>query len=332
MTENAYIVGDIESNNYALNDALEIIQNRKNEKLIFLGDIYCPNSSSETIKNIELIMEKLGYKFHNYIDKLENLNDCAKIINIFQKIYLDKRINIYSNSYKFNKEISTYEYLQNEINEFISKNPQNVFLFGNKEIAIINDFRDVKGYNLREIDGEIYSEFRFQYSYKHNSFEVKYKFSCREINVLINYLYNCNHIVYMHKTIMSHIYLNAKRFANLNTKLLINQFICGHNRCFGRFIDKYSKCIDKFSKIYYGIYLLDISHDQEHIIKNYLYLSANEIKYFVLDERAKDVLKSIMFAEETFLKSFDSVLGSNIGSLMFRSDYLDTIKNGNTNK
>lgn len=329
MMNNCYVIGDIETSKFALDDAIEIIHNRKNEKLIFLGDIYCPNLNNETIKNINQIMNLLKIEKKIFIDKLENLNDCTKIIEIFQKLYLDKHINIYSGSYKFKKDPEVMDYLKSELEEINKSNPENIFLFGNKEIAIINDFRDVKGFNLLEINNEKIAEFRFQYNYKHISFESRCKFSCEELNILINYLYLCHHIFYINKTLLSHIYLNAKRFSILNSNLTINQVICGHNRCFGRYSDQYSK-------INYGIYLLDISHDDEHIIKNYLYLSPNELRFYSLDKRSKDILRSVMPAKETFLQSFDLnpelILDGNIGSISFRSNYLDKIKNCYSNK
>ena len=329
MMNNCYVIGDIETGKFALDDAIEIIQNRKNEKLIFLGDIYCANESEETIKNINQIMDLLKIEKKIFIDKFENLNDCAKIIEIFQKLYLDKHIDVYSGPYKFKKDPEVMEYLKSELEELNKSNPENIFLFGNKETAIINDFRNVKGFNLLEINNEKIVEFRFQYNYKHISHEARCKFSCKELNILINYLYMCHHIFYINKTLLSHIYLNAKRFSILNPSLTVNQVICGHNRCFGRYFDQYSK-------INYGIYLIDISHDDEHLIKNYLYLSPNEIKFYSLDKRAKEVLSLIMPAKETFLQSFDSnpklIPDGNIGAIYFRSSYLEKIKNGHSNE
>ena len=76
--EKYFIFGDIEENEYVLNDVFECIEKNKNASFIFLGDIYTPKSSKKSIQNISKIFDILDIACYDYIGELIDKNNKYK--------------------------------------------------------------------------------------------------------------------------------------------------------------------------------------------------------------------------------------------------------------
>ena len=314
------IIGDIEDGIHSYEDAIEAIDNRGKKKIIFLGDIYTPRSSSLCIKRLETILNKFGYEIPEVITEFKTINDCKLAISKFEELYQYKCIDIYTYNDRFKRELPTSSIILSDIVSSKMTSDEGIFLFGNKEVEILRDFHSIKGINI--IDG--YAVFSYQYSFKHKTHENVLRYSPHDVNVLLMYFSLCRHVFYVYNTLITHIYINSRTLTQMKIGGLdIRQTICGHNRCFGKYRDNANPFI--------SIYIIDISHEEEHLLKNYIRLRPNEITFFSLNPEASDTLKHTMSANRTFLMSFDDV-GHSVGAIAFRRAQLETIKNGYNDK
>ena len=311
-----YIIGDIEDGQYSYNDALEVIGIKDNKRIIFLGDMYTHRSKTVSISRIENILNKFGHNITNYIDNFNELSDCQRAIDLFEDIYRKKNIDIYTFNDRFKRDEVVTKIIINDIITSRKITSREVFLFGNKEVEILRDFHAIKGFNV--VDN--IAIFSYQYSFKHNTYENTLKYNAHDVNVLLTYLSLCRHVFYVYNTIITHMYINSRTITQMKIPVLdIRQTICGHNRCFGKYRDHANPNI--------SIYIVDISHEENHIIKNYIRLRPNELTFFSLDSEASDALKHTMMASKTFLMSFNDI-GHSIGAIEFRRSQLEAIKNG----
>ena len=321
MPESEYlIIGDIEDGKYSYDDAIEAIDNRNNTKVVFLGDIYTPRSNSLSISRVETILRKFGYTIPEVIKQFKTTDDCQLAINKFEEIYRAKTIDIYTCNDRFKRDDVTKAIILQDIITSEECRSDAVFLFGNKEVEILRDFHSIKGINIIG-DSAIFS---YQYNFKHKTHENTLKYTAHDVNVLLAYFKLCRHVFFKFNTLITHIYINSRIVVQtLLPDSHIEQTICGHNRCFGKYKDNANSDV--------GIYVIDISHEDDHCVKNYIRLRKNEVTFFSLTSEASDTLKHTMSANKTFLMSFDDV-GHCIGAIAFRKAQLETIKNGYINK
>ena len=314
------VIGDIEDGAYSFEDALYAIDNRNERKIIFLGDIYTPRSNSISIPRVETILHKFGYDIPELITEFGTIDDCKNAINYFETIYRNKSIDIYTFNDRFKKESLTTSVITNDIASSKNNTDPVIFLFGNKEVEILRDFHTIKGINI--VDGS--AIFSYQYSFKHRVHENTLKYTPHDVNVLLKYLSLCRHVFYTYHTLITHIYINSRILTQMKIGGLdIRQTICGHNRCFGKYRDNANPFI--------GIYIIDTSHEDDHLVRNFIRLKYDEITFFSLDDEATDALKHTMSANRTFLMCFDDI-GHSIGAIAFRRAHLEAIKHGHPYK
>ena len=307
---NFVVVGDIEYNDDCFKDALECTTKFKN--IVFLGDIYDPNYSSKTIKNINDILINLNIDIIEL--DIKNINDIKRY---FKEVYLNKNLSIYNNVNKFinnNLKLSNFINSQIENNNAIYNNGI-VFLFGNKEIDLIRDLTSfINGVFINNETIKISTVYYFKA--KRN--EVIRTFTKQELNILYTYLNLCKHFIISNKILITHMYINAKALINSEIRLIeIEKTISGHNRCFGIYYDVNLPLLD--------IHLLDITHEKKKLnLKNYLTIKNDNIDFVLTNNKnniVNDILKYKICANDFFLKSNNEKLVN-----MDTVDYFESLK------
>lgn len=293
--EKYFIFGDIEENEYVLNDVFECIEKNKNASFIFLGDIYTPKSSKKSIQNISKIFDILDIACYDYIGELIDKNNKYKTLSnirhIFNRLYICLNLNIYNKVNKIKQTYEIYDTIQkcdNVANSF-------TFLIGNKEIDLIHDMMNFDYGTINEKEQIIKTV--FSYYFKGSRHTNEFYFTYDEMNVLINYLVLCKNYVIINNILLSHMYANAKTLLTyFNVSDNIKYVISGHNRCFGIYYDVYNTNVD--------IYMLDLTHeDYETVnVKNYLTIYKNKISFTTSNEIVKKMLKIKLPANDFFLK------------------------------
>lgn len=108
-----FVIGDIEDSPQAFRDACECISNHPNARLIFLGDIYHPHTSSETIANAETILNLLGIRIRQFflegitLEPSEHRRHSERISQAFRDLYLQKELEKYTPTDKIRFQIFT---------------------------------------------------------------------------------------------------------------------------------------------------------------------------------------------------------------------------------
>ena len=108
-----FVIGDIEDSPQAFRDACECISNHPNARLIFLGDIYHPHTSSETIANVETILKLLGIRIRQFflegvtLEPSEHRRHSERISQAFRDLYLQKELEKYTPTDKIRFQIFT---------------------------------------------------------------------------------------------------------------------------------------------------------------------------------------------------------------------------------
>lgn len=108
-----FVIGDIEDSPQAFRDACECISNHPNVRIIFLGDIYHPHTSSETIANTETILNLLGIRIRQFflegvtLEPSEHRRHSERISQAFLDLYLQKELEKYTPTDKIRFQIFT---------------------------------------------------------------------------------------------------------------------------------------------------------------------------------------------------------------------------------
>ena len=108
-----FVIGDIEDSPQAFRDACECISAHPNARLIFLGDIYHPHTSSETIANAETILSLLGIRIRQFflegvtLEPSEYRRHSERISQAFRDLYLQKELEKYTPTDKLRFQIFT---------------------------------------------------------------------------------------------------------------------------------------------------------------------------------------------------------------------------------
>ena len=108
-----FVIGDIEDSPQAFRDACECISNHPNARHIFLGDIYHPHTSSETIANTETILNLLGIRIRQFflegvtLEPSEHRRHSERISQAFLDLYLQKELEKYTPTDKIRFQIFT---------------------------------------------------------------------------------------------------------------------------------------------------------------------------------------------------------------------------------
>ena len=108
-----FVIGDIEDSPQAFRDACECISNHPNARHIFLGDIYHPHTSSETIANAETILNLLGIRIRQFflegvtLEPSEHRRHSERISQAFRDLYLQKELEKYTPTDKIRFQIFT---------------------------------------------------------------------------------------------------------------------------------------------------------------------------------------------------------------------------------
>lgn len=108
-----FVIGDIEDSSQAFRDACECISNHPNARFIFLGDIYHPHTSSETIANTETILNLLGIRIRQFflegvtLEPSEHRRHSERISQAFLDLYLQKELEKYTPTDKIRFQIFT---------------------------------------------------------------------------------------------------------------------------------------------------------------------------------------------------------------------------------
>lgn len=108
-----FVIGDIEDSPQAFRDACECISNHPNARHIFLGDIYHPHTSSETIANTETILNLLGIRIRRFflegvtLEPSEHRRHSERISQAFRDLYLQKELEKYTPTDKIRFQIFT---------------------------------------------------------------------------------------------------------------------------------------------------------------------------------------------------------------------------------
>ena len=124
-----FVIGDIEDSLQAFKDACECISNHPNARLIFLGDIYHPHTSSMTISNAEIILNLLGIRIRQFflegvtLEPSEYRRHSERISQAFRDLYLQKELEKYTLTDKLRLQIFTSDKLsKNKSDEDAIKN------------------------------------------------------------------------------------------------------------------------------------------------------------------------------------------------------------------
>lgn len=124
-----FVIGDIEDSPQAFRDACECITNHPNARFIFLGDIYHPHTSSETIANAETILNLLGIRIRQFflegvtLEPAEHRHHSERITQAFRDLYLQKELEKYTPTDKIRFQIFTSDKpLKDKSNEDNGKN------------------------------------------------------------------------------------------------------------------------------------------------------------------------------------------------------------------
>lgn len=108
---NTYIIGDIEDSPQAFRDACECIKNHRNSRFIFLGDIYHPHTSSESIANAEAILKLLHIRIRRFfvegvkLSKEERNRHIEMVTQVFRDLFLEKELEKYTSTDKIKFQI-----------------------------------------------------------------------------------------------------------------------------------------------------------------------------------------------------------------------------------
>ena len=306
-----YVVGDIENSIISYQDAINLINLVKQKHtIIFLGDIYTPTDPLGSIRRIETIMKKLEIPILNFITctaKQSSIEICLDIHNKLNQLFQNKNIEIYTPNNKLklgNKQEETIKnILRHDFRSTQEKIMQNkpVFLFGNKELDIIRDLKNLQGVNI--VDRRFTGTFKFLSKQQMRTETLS--LSIHDLNILFTYLYMCQHFAFINNILMGHIYINTKLIVKYidsgkyGEELTIKNIIAGHNRSFGKYFDQTLHSV----KNYVTINLLDISHETRRNVRNYLTVTNEKIKFIPLDKCIEFMLNFKMDASTTFLKS-----------------------------
>lgn len=323
-----YVVGDIEDSVKSYNDALNLVDKQKYKvPIVFLGDIYTPTDPHGSIQRIEVLLGKFGIICHEFFapNNEDNLEQCARFQKIMNDTWSALCMDIYSNSNKI-RTIEKQDMLKATIQRSIINSTvyatlnAPVFLFGNKEIDILRDLKNLNALSINnnEISG------KFAYSAKNKKYETEIKFTFNEMNILLSYLMQCVHACFLNKILLSHIYLNAKNLIKARIVPSTQTVISGHNRAYGRFVDDELPNVD--------IYLIDISHEKEDLMKNYLTVSpCGNIEFVSHNPDIKLMEKKTMNVGETFLKSNWDVVYKDMTIYQYFVKYILKRYDGNQN-
>lgn len=254
-----YIFGDIEGNVEIYGNTVECIQkNWANGKFIFLGDIY----TSENLHTSIDMVKNLTTYFFQHEDIITNDSEPLDIIRLFRKIWKDKGLKSYNTTHRQYWRSIPKKEKQLE-NEFKYK-----FIFGNKEIEFLFDILNSK--NISKIkceNDEAYFHIPIKYlnTKTKNEEETTRIYSCNQLNIMYNYLSNCNNYFIDHKTLYTHCYFNCNKMKD------IENVVAGHNKGYGKFRDT------KYEKI--TVYIVDLTSRWKNL-NNYIIWKNNEFQLF----------------------------------------------------
>lgn len=302
-----FIIGDIEENSDAFTDAIECLRMlEKGDRVVFLGDVYTSHSPKLSVRRIANILCRLRIPIKNYINTAfmpsehtpeEVAYFSYSIREQFSNLYDYQKIFIYSASNKIKTSVAFNEVLERDLNLSYSSTTPYVFLFGNKEVDVISDLHSVSEACVHEVEGKGVFTGRFTYYFKHKRYDSIIEMNLEELNILLNYLYLCRHFYYENHMLMTHIYTNGRTIMKQKNFPIVKKTFSGHNRCFGKYTDTRAPTID--------INLLDVTHEQQHFIKNYIVIPRPDIqsvKYITEHDEIRALLLDKMSANKTFLR------------------------------
>ena len=296
VMESFYVVGDIEDNDEAFNDAIECIRLRHDKRIVFLGDIYTSTDRSKSIAHIAEILWRLQIPIENFVDvtfdpsnhTTEEIRDfCYKIKLQFDKLYEAQYMSLYTNS---NKLKSCDKLKELAARDTAYRNDKVIFILGNKECNLITDMHEISSLNI--LDGKFSG--RYTYSFHQEIHRCEIAFTLPEINILLTYLSKAVHFHILNETLFMHIYASARYLMKTLKLPHIKRIVAGHNRCFGRYVDPANAKI--------GIYMMDKSHENPNTVKNYALVQGDNIIYYSANNICRKILNNVVFsAKKTFL-------------------------------
>lgn len=319
-----FIIGDIEESSDAFTDAIECLRMlERGDRVVFLGDIYTSHSTKLSIRRIANILCRLRIPIRNYIDisfwpsehtPEEVAYFSYSIRQCFTNLYEYQKISIYSANNKIKTSAAFNEILERDLNMSYDSNTSFVFLFGNKEVDVISDLHSVSEACVHEVNNECVFTGKYTYYYKHKRYDSVIEMNLEELNILLNYLYLCRHFYYENYMLMTHIYTNGRTIMKQKNFPTVKKTFSGHNRCYGTYNDVRAPTVD--------INLLDVSHEQQHFIKNYIVIPRPDLhyaKYITEHDDIRSLLIARMSANKTFLRGGWGT-GKHISTLdMYRS-------------
>ena len=253
-----YIFGDIEGNKEIYNNTLECIKhNWKTSRFIFLGDIY----SSRNMKDSIDIIKSLGSHFWVNEEVITKRSEPIDVLRLFRRLWKDKDLKCINPKYRqFWKYVPKLTNTSNttlaNINPNVRSNAYHKckFLFGNKEIEFLSDIinsknitKHVRATNAADNTSTVY--FNIPVTFVNNKTKLEetvvnvYTYS--QLNVMYNYLKQCEHYYVENGILYTHCYFNCNMIDG------INAVVAGHNKGYGKFKDIKYNNID--------IYLIDIT-------------------------------------------------------------------------
>lgn len=296
--ESFYVVGDIESNDRAFDDAIECIKLSHEKMIVFLGDIYSSADSSKSVSHIAEILWRLQIPVQKCIDETfkatehsteEVFKFCNDIKSLFTTLFFYHRLDLYTITNKLKNGPGFAKLVQRELEP---KEDNYVFILGNKECNLITDMHYLSETNI--IDGRFVGNYK--YIFQHKTYQSKVSFSLHELNVLITYLNLSSHFFIRNETLFTHIYVSGRYLMKIAKLPNIRRIVSGHNRCFGIYRDPANSKIE--------IFMMDVSHEKDSLIKNYILIQGDNIIFFTSDEIARSCINRCVFsAKKTFLSS-----------------------------
>lgn len=278
-----YVIGDIEDSERCFQEALECLRSlRYGDGVVFLGDIYSPEDSSRSIERISVILDMLKIPVHQFLDKACSASVIEEqLFNTIEWLRRSKYVSSYiANGKRVVSRSSDFKSIVDVsiIDSKTQRHPYRwTFLFGNKEMAFIQDIASMRTCELH--DSQVTATFSYvdKKRIKYSSFTI----TIDELNILLTYLNECQHFHIEGDTFFVHNYINSRDFLSM-LHCKCSRVISGHSRCYGRFFD--ADCPET------DVYLLDTSHEPDNMIKAYAVLIDGAPYYFTTTGIVREML------------------------------------------
>lgn len=221
-----FIFGDIEGNENIYNNTIKCInENFNDSKFIFLGDIYNFEKSAESLKMIKNI---ISY-FYSIEEVINKNSEPLDVIRLFRTVWKRKNLKCCKTKYKQYWKFKPFNNIPNDYSDF-----KGLFIYGNKEVEfiydIVNSKKISKSTNNNDVSFSILSEY-FDTQEKVEKIITRI-YTHEDLNIMYNYLNHCCNYYITGNVLYTHCYFNNEKFDDINV------VVSGHNKGYGKFIDK----------------------------------------------------------------------------------------------